>query len=646
VIQVSPRTARRLLATAAAAAFLVAASASGAGAADGSIVNVERTDAGLEVSVDVPPDAEVDLAGVSVSVDGRPYDATATRIADGTSRVQRTTVLAIDTSNSMRGERFDAAKSAARSFLAEVPADVAVGIVSFDGDVEVELDPTTDRDQAAAIVDQLELSRRTLLYDGVIDAVALTGDEGQRSVLVLSDGADTGETTSLDDVTDAIEASDGVVVDVVSLERGAGARDSLSTIAGTSGEVISSDSASLTATFTAEAAVLARQVGVSIAVPADVATGQVSVQVTLPSSVGDVVAATTLTSTGEAPTSSSLEAIPQTAPPSVSSTSPSWLIYAGVVVFGLGLVLAFVMLVPAKPVRMSAEERVTSYTAATFTGPQHVAEKAPEPALTKQASDAIAGVLERNQGLDAKISQRLEAAGSALKSSEWLLVHAGVFLVSAVVGLLLGGGNLVVGILFMLLGGFGPWTYLGFRANRRRRAFDAALPETLQLMSSSLSAGLSLLQSIDTIVREGADPVAPAFKRVLVETRIGVSLETALESVADRFDSQDFRWVVMAIRIQRQVGGNLAELLDTVAGTMREREYMRRQVGALAAEGKLSAFVLGALPPGFLLYLLTAKRDYVMVLFTDPRGIIMIVGAALWLSIGIFWMSKLVKVEV
>ena len=122
--------------------------------------------------------------------------------------------------------------------------------------------------------------------------------------------------------------------------------------------------------------------------------------------------------------------------------------------------------------------------------------------------------------------------------------------------------------------------------------------------------------------------------------------EEALEGVAERFDSKDFEWVVMAIRIQRQVGGNLAELLDTVAGTMRERAYIRRQVAALAAEGKLSAYVLGGLPPVFLLYLFFAQRDYMSVLFTDPRGLIMLVGAGLWLAIGVFWMSKLIKVEV
>ena len=116
--------------------------------------------------------------------------------------------------------------------------------------------------------------------------------------------------------------------------------------------------------------------------------------------------------------------------------------------------------------------------------------------------------------------------------------------------------------------------------------------------------------------------------------------------MADRFESRDFTWVVMAIRIQRQVGGNLSELLGKVSETIREREYMRRQVAALSAEGKMSAWVLGCLPPGFMGYLLLTNGDYVMVMFTEPMGWAMLAGMALLLGVGVFWMSRLVKVEV
>jgi tight adherence protein B len=188
--------------------------------------------------------------------------------------------------------------------------------------------------------------------------------------------------------------------------------------------------------------------------------------------------------------------------------------------------------------------------------------------------------------------------------------------------------------------------WLGLKRSRRRKSFSKNLPDTLQLMAGSLTAGLSLAQSIDTIVNEGTEPITSEFRRVLVETRLGVSLETALEGVAERFNSKDFAWVVMAINIQRRVGGNLAELLDTVAGTIREREYMRRQVAALAAEGKLSAYVLGGLPPLFFIYLLFTKYDYVSVLWSRPLGYLMLAGSVCILGIGAFWMSRVIKVEV
>ena len=255
-------------------------------------------------------------------------------------------------------------------------------------------------------------------------------------------------------------------------------------------------------------------------------------------------------------------------------------------------------------------------------------------------------VLRANKNLETRIAERLDGAGNPFKPAEWVLVHLAVFLGMGALGMLLGGGSLVLGIVFLALGAVLPWFYLGFKRSRRRKAFERGLPDTLQLMSGSLAAGLSLAQSVDTIVREGQEPIATEFRRVLVETRLGISLDDALEGVAQRFDSKDFSWVVMAIRIQRQVGGNLAELLDTVSATMREREYMRRQVAALAAEGKLSAWVLGALPPGFMLFLLVSKGDYIKPMFTEPMGLMMLAGAAMLLGVGAFWMSRLVKVEV
>jgi len=607
--------------------------------AETTITHVEPTDKGLQLLVSVPEDSEVDLGSVSVTVDGTQASATAAR-ADSRTSIERTAILVIDTSNSMHGERFQAAKAAASTFLDTVPDDVQVGIVTFASDVTRALEPTTDRDAAREVIDGLTLSKDTLLYDGVLDAVDMAGTEGQRTLLVLSDGRDTSDTL-LEDVTAGVADGD-VLVDVFSVDGEGKADTELETLAAAgNGEVITAEAEALREAFTREADILSRQVLVTAQVPDAVSATEATVAVTL------AATPTTLTAEAFAPVREAGVAAPET--PQATSAGlviPRTAMFAGLgaVAFGLACVLV-ILLVPRKAKQMTPEERATIYTDRLVGRHADPNRSEPDVALT-QAKDAAAKVLHRNKSLEDRIARALDGAGSSWKPSEWLLLHSAIFVVSGLVGLLLGKGSLFLGLIFLATGAFGPWMWLRHRRSRRRKAFSSSLPDTLQLMSGSLAAGLSLAQSVDTIVREGTEPISSEFKRVLVEARLGVSLEDSLEDVGERFESRDFGWVVMAIKIQRQVGGNLAELLDTVAATMREREYMRRQVAALAAEGKLSAIVLGALPPAFMLYLLVTNREYVMVLFTQPLGWLMLGGAAALLSLGVFWMSRLIKVEV
>jgi tight adherence protein B len=165
-------------------------------------------------------------------------------------------------------------------------------------------------------------------------------------------------------------------------------------------------------------------------------------------------------------------------------------------------------------------------------------------------------------------------------------------------------------------------------------------------MAGGLSAGLSLSQAIDTVVREGQEPMAGELRRALAEHRLGVGIEDALDGIAERMGSEDFRWVVMAVRIQREVGGNLSEILTTVADTLREREYLRRQVRTLSAEGRLSAWILGLLPVVMFCYLLVGNPTFVRPLYTQALGLAFLGGAMFLLALGVFVMSRFVKVEV
>jgi tight adherence protein B len=165
------------------------------------------------------------------------------------------------------------------------------------------------------------------------------------------------------------------------------------------------------------------------------------------------------------------------------------------------------------------------------------------------------------------------------------------------------------------------------------------------LMAGSMEAGYSLPQAVDTVVREGVDPISSEFNRALIESRLGVPIEDALESVAERMQSQDFDWVVMAIRIQRQVGGSLADVLKTVAETLRERERLRRMVRALSADGRLSAWIISLAPFFVAAFLILFRPEYVAPLFQQTIGWIMIGFALVLIAIGAFIISRIIKVE-
>jgi tight adherence protein B len=252
------------------------------------------------------------------------------------------------------------------------------------------------------------------------------------------------------------------------------------------------------------------------------------------------------------------------------------------------------------------------------------------------------------QGRDVstRIAEGLDRAGSRLRPAEWLVLRTCICVgIAAVVTVL--SQNLALGAVFGgLFGWVGTLLWLRLRQTRRTRAFADALPDTLQLVASSLRTGFSLPQALDAAQQDGVQPIAGELGRALAAARIGAPLEDELEEIGKRMQNEDWRWAVMAIRIQRSVGGNLAEVLLTTVKTLRERAATRRQVRALSAEGLLSAYLLIGLPIFITAVLLLFRREYVRPLWTTLPGIVMVLGAVLLLVAGSFWMRKVVKVEV
>jgi Flp pilus assembly protein TadB len=195
-------------------------------------------------------------------------------------------------------------------------------------------------------------------------------------------------------------------------------------------------------------------------------------------------------------------------------------------------------------------------------------------------------------------------------------------------------------------GSAAPLAVLGVKASRRRARFQEQLPATLQLLAGAMQAGHGLLQAASTVVAEAEEPIAGEFQRVLTETRLGRPLQDALAGMATRMQSLDFQWTVMAIGLQGQVGGNLAEVLGTVAQTIRERAVLARQVRALSAEGRLSAAILSLLPPLLLLALLAFNPAFVAPLWSTRTGLLLLGGAGGLMAVGILWLRKLVQIEV
>jgi tight adherence protein B len=264
---------------------------------------------------------------------------------------------------------------------------------------------------------------------------------------------------------------------------------------------------------------------------------------------------------------------------------------------------------------------------------------------TRAAVDLVSRFV-RGRSIETALGSRLDQAAVPLEPAEWALLHAGCAVGLAVLFGLLGGASLPAAVLGLLVGLAGPLAFLRIRAVRRKASFDSQLADSLQLLAGSLRAGYSVPQAIDAMVREGSEPMTTEFGRALVQARLGVPLEDALDSVATRMQSVDFTWVVMAMRIQHEVGGNLAEVLTNVATTLRERERLRRQVRVLSAEGRLSAWILGLLPVVFGGYLLLVRPDYLRPLWTTTLGWLMLVTALALFAVGVVWLRRVIRVTV
>lgn len=239
----------------------------------------------------------------------------------------------------------------------------------------------------------------------------------------------------------------------------------------------------------------------------------------------------------------------------------------------------------------------------------------------------------------------LQRADLKLTAGEYVVMRVCALLIGFAVGYVLFGG-LIPGLLVSVLFYFIPRLWLKRRMKARERRFGELLGEAILMMASSLRAGYSMMQALETISKEMASPISDEFHRVTLEVGVGISVEEALSHLVQRIKSADLELMTIAMNVQREVGGNLAEILDTIAATIRERQQLQGEVRTLTAQGRISAYIITALPVGLGLVLYLLNRSYMSVLWTTPVGFVMLGAAVIMTVVGFFVTRKVAQVEV
>lgn len=592
--------------------------------------------------------ADLDAGQLEVTENGEAVETQVEPLADQVVSV----LLAVDTSGSIAGEGLSQAKLAALDLLEVLPADAPVSVVAFGATAQTVSDYTTDRGETEAAIVGLDAAGGTALYDALVLAgqqAAASGAE-RNAILVLSDGADSDSEAGLEQAAEVLASGidDFYVVSLQTEETDTEALTSLADAAG--GRVVAAaDPDALSATYVDLGQRIVNQYRLTFTSTTPDRTGTFtvgvagteasgSVEVALPDRQGGVA-----DDTDDEPAEQALPGV-LTTEREPGLLQQEWALYVGAGLVAIALAIAVVLAVPAASdsgrARRVASRRSLG-TDASGADDHNPAERAFEnvrDAATRFASRAVA----RTESTG-RIDAALDRAGLVMRAGEFVALVVAVAIVATFVGYLLLG--VVGGALGLLLPVFGATPFLRFKASRRNAAFADQLSDSLLIMSGSLRSGFGVGQAIDTVAEEMDAPIGDEFRRAILESRLGRDIEDALDGIARRVQNEDFEWVVDAMRINRQVGGDLATILDQVSETIRARNRLQRQVSALTAEGRISALVLGVLPIGMGLILYSSNPDYMDPLFSRTIGWVMLGVAAGLLAVGALWLKKLIDIE-
>ena len=541
-------------------------------------------------------------------------------------------IVVVDTSGSMAGAPMKAARAAVQLFIDTVDPTTEIGLVTFSDGINDRIDYTTDHPGLSARVGKLRADGETAMHDALMTAIELADERSpeQRNIVLLTDGADTASAARFDQVKAAALVSESRVYIVGLKSPDYDPRSIRSLAASTNGTFLQTEKPKeLSSLFAQVARRLVSRYRVAIINPDPQATvAEVHVQVLqergIESGVGKFDIG--LPPVAEEPRQWSVESIPL----------PVMMLFLFV---GLSM-LVFFGIDTLRGRRNSPSGRIGWYVEATG----EIDKEAFVSAAVIERAKELATQLAERAGFLQRLESQLDSAGIKWRGGEVLVASVGLGFAGLVLGAAIGG--LPIAIIFGLIGGFGPIAYINIKVTRRRAAFLAQLPDVLLLLSGALKAGHSIQQALAAVGEDAKPPAAEEFRRTMAEVRLGANLDNALEALGKRVGVVDFDWTILAIQIQREVGGNLSEILEIISETIREREKLQREIKALTAEGRMSGMVLGLLPIAMAFLLFMRSPDYLRPLYTTSKGLTMIGVSGVLMLLGFVWMRKIVKIEV
>ena len=257
---------------------------------------------------------------------------------------------------------------------------------------------------------------------------------------------------------------------------------------------------------------------------------------------------------------------------------------------------------------------------------------------------ALDNLLRRSERVS-NLQSMLSQADMDIRAGNMLLLCGASGIVFGIVALLV-GNSIVFGWAGLLTGSFIPYSYANYRRGKRFQKFEELFPEAIDTLARAVRAGHAFTTALELIANEVADPVASEFRKLFEEQKFGLPVRDALVNLTERVPLVDVKFFVTAVMLQRETGGNLAEILDNLSYVIRERFKIMRQVRVHTAQGRLTMMLLMGLPPIIVVVMLVMNPSFIRPLFTDPMGHTLVVGGIILQTMGYFVIRKVIRIQV